>query len=145
MGNYFEDGEHMAVSPGHRPWRRPNRRVLAPVGGKVELADGLPEHSDAYAAAAERNARASGGMVYDPGFHPELDARIAKDQRAYFVVMVVCALAFGMVLVVGALMLLRPKPVTLDPMSIVGSVCAPGYWHIHSKNNGNSSCIYVTH
>lgn len=123
MAQNFDDSEHMAVSPGHRPWRRPNRRKLAPVGGEVQVPHALAKNVQADAAAAKTDAWASYGVTDDPypwkddaGF--DVDARIAQDNRAYVTLACATMLLLGVVLVGAAYVHSLRRVITIEPMPI---------------------------
>jgi hypothetical protein len=125
-------GEFVSPQAGH-----PQAAIIEPVSLHKVAATPAP-----WRAPNRRHMR------YDPGSHPELDARSREDNRAYVVLACATMLLLGVVLVGSAYIhSLRPKPVTLDPMPVVngsgwiGRVCFTDT----TKNNSETYCNDVTH
>ncbi len=127
MPSNLKDVEHMMPAHRDHPRRGLGGPILEPVGRKPQIADGLAEHLDGYAATTESRARATAWMVHDT-YSAGFAARVARDNRAYLVATI--ALAFGLVvmLAVGAHLVRNGWPRHATP-------------HIAVNNPDNSWCL----
>lgn len=130
----------MAVSRSDFAGTRRSPGVAQPVGREEEIPPELAEHLESHAAAAERHARTTFGMVDDPS--GDLHAHIADDHRSYMVLttlsgVLAATLIGGMALFAH----LKPKAVTVDPMSVISGTRGTAH-ETQSPNKGNYWAVH---